>query len=180
MDEQIILEKINRKEIEGFRVMYEEYYSILVSYVANLVLSDDTAEDIVQDLFLSLWERPVTFISFQAFRSYLYTFVRNASLNYLKHQDVERSYIAAVEAMPEIPSDEELYREEEYRKLFQAIDELPAACREIFLMSLDGKKNKEIASLLDISIVTVKTQKMRAMQKLKKQMGILFVLLVSA
>lgn len=76
--------------------------------------------------------------------------------------------------MPEMPEEDELNREEEYQKLFSLIDELPEQCRKVFLMALDGKKNKEIADALQISVVTVKTQKMRAMQKIKKHLPMLF------
>ena len=73
--------------------------------------------------------------------------------------------------------EEELDREEEYRHLFQAIDKLPSRCREIFLLSLEGKKNKEIAEMLQIE--TIKTQKIRAINRLKKYSGILFSFLFS-
>lgn len=82
--------------------------------------------------------------------------------------------------MPEMPEEDELNQEEEYQKLFALIDELPEQCRKVFLMALDGKKNKEIADALQISITSVKTQKMRAMQKIKKHLPLLFFLLFSA
>lgn len=109
----------------------------------------------------------VTFPTFTAFRSYLYTYVRNTALDYLKHQHIEQDYANKMAEMPEMPEEDELNREEEYQKLFSLIDELPEQCRKVFLMALDGKKNKEIADALQISVVTVKTQKMRAMQKIK-------------
>ena len=58
--------------------------------------------------------------------------------------------------------------EEEYRHLFQAIDKLPSRCREIFLLSLEGKKNKEIAEMLQYPQRLIKTQKIRAINRLKK------------
>ena len=111
----------------------------------------------------------VTFPTFTAFRSYLYTYVRNTALDYLKHQHIEQDYANKMAEMPEMPEEDELNREEEYQKLFSLIDELPEQCRKVFLMALDGKKKKEIADALQISVVTVKTQKMRAMQKIKKK-----------
>lgn len=153
---------------------------MLVSYVSEIILSDEAAEDIVQDLFVYIWESDVTFPSFSAFRSYLYTYVRNTALDYLKHQHIEQDYANKMSEMPEMPDDDELNQEEEYRKLFALIDELPEQCRKVFLMALDGKKNKEIADALQISVVTVKTQKMRAMQKIKKHLPMLFFLLFSA
>ena len=62
------------------------------------------------------------------------------------------------------PVDEEAVNDEEiYRHLFKLIDELPPRCREIFLLYMEGKKNEEIAAMLQLSVETVKTQKKRAM-----------------
>lgn len=163
-----LIAQINAKDIKGFRTLYEQVYPMLVSYVSEIILSDEAAEDIVQDLFVYIWESDVTFPTFTAFRSYLYTYVRNTALDYLKHQHIEQDYANKMAEMPEMPEEDELNREEEYQKLFSLIDELPEQCRKVFLMALDGKKNKEIADALQISVVTVKTQKMRAMQKIKK------------
>ena len=175
-----LIAQINAKDIKGFRTLYEQVYPMLVSYVSEIILSDEAAEDIVQDLFVYIWESDVTFPTFTAFRSYLYTYVRNTALDYLKHQHIKQDYANKMAEMPEMPEEDELNREEEYQKLFSLIDELPEQCRKVFLMALDGKKNKEIADALQISVVTVKTQKMRAMQKIKKHLPMLFFLLFSA
>lgn len=178
----IFLQKINERQIEAYRTLYNDFYPALVVYVSSFVASDEVAEDIVQELFVSMWENQVTFTSYLSFKTYLYKFVKNAALNYLKHLNVERRYTEYIKEMPweEELEDSELNMEEEYRLLFQAIDELPPRCREIFLMSLEGKKNKEIAELLQISIDTVKTQKLRAMRHLRERMSILFSFLLSA
>ena len=73
--------------------------------------------------------------------------------------------------------EEDTNEEEVYRLLFRAIDKLPTRCREIFLLHMDGKKNEEIATALGISIETVKTQKKRAIQSIKEQMGTCYFLL---
>lgn len=180
--EAVFLQKINERRIEAYKVLYDDYYPALVVYASAFVLSDEVAEDIVQELFVSMWEKQLTFTSFWAFKTYLYKFVKNASINHLKHQDVEGRYAEYIKglSLEEELSESELNNEEEYRLLFRTIDELPPRCREIFLMSLEGKKNKEIAALLQISIDTVKTQKMRAMQRLKESAGVLFAYWLSA
>lgn len=176
------LQEINERRVEAYRRLYDEFYPALVVYASTYVASDQVAEDIVQELFVTMWERQVTFISYPAFKSYLYTYIRNAAFNYLKHQDVEGRYADVLKknAEEEELMDEVVDREEEYRLLFLAIDELPPRCREIFLLSLEGKKNKEIAEMLQVSVETIKTQKMRAMKYLKDHMGALFSFLLSA
>lgn len=171
------LKGLNMRQNTAYCQLYDEYYKPLVLYSKNFVLTNEVAEDIVQELFSVIWEKKMTFLSFPAFRIYLYNSVRNASLNYLKHQNIESIYIQQVtDAYQEITEDD-VNEEEVYRLLFRTIDRLPARCREVFLLHMEGKKNQEIAEVLGIAIGTVKTQKKRAMQFLKEQMGTLFFLL---
>ena len=79
-----LIAQINAKDIKGFRTLYEQVYPMLVSYVSEIILSDEAAENIVQDLFVYIWESDVTFPSFSAFRSY---WKSHATLTPLAKQD---------------------------------------------------------------------------------------------
>ena len=139
----------------------------------RFISKQDEAEDVVQDLFVSMWNKKIQFVSYVSFRTYLYKAVYNAVLNVIKHQEVEQRYVDLVKNEDELEFPEADYQKEEiYRQLYLAIDRLPKKCREIFLMYMDGKKNEEIAQILSISIETVKTQKKRAMRFLKDDTGI--------
>lgn len=153
---------------ESFQRIYKESYDALVGFAESYVARRDVAEDIVQEVFAGLWEKNVHFLSRAALNSYLYTSVKNSSLDFLKHQDVENRYAErflsdAKENRWEAELDEEVMK-----LLFQAIDHLPERCREIFLMHLDGFSNEEIACQLHLSILTVKTQKKKAMKVLRE------------
>lgn len=162
---------INEQHPTAYHQLYNEYYKALVLYAINFLSSQQAAEDIVQDLFATMWEKKMRFLSLPSFRTYLYNSIRNASLNYLKHQNVESLYLERLASTyREITEEEDTNEEEIYRLLFRAIDNLPTRCREIFLLHMDGKKNEEIATALGISIETVKTQKKRAIQSIKEQM----------
>ena len=166
---------INRREISAFKVLYDEYYRALVLYAVNFVGSVHVAEDIVQELFVSIWEKQTVFLSFTSFRTYLYNSVRNASLDYLKHQDVEAKYIESLsESYREMDDSDRLVEEEVRRLLYKEIDRLSPQMRKIFLMYMEGKKNEEIARALDVSTETVKTQRKRALKLLKSRMGSLY------
>lgn len=169
----MFLDQLNRKQVGAFRQLYDQYYQSLVAYASMITLSDEAAEDIVQDLFYSLWEGHATFASYSSFKSYIYTYVRNTSLNYLKHNMVEEAYVQSREAEWENPNerDETAEQEERNRHLMLAIDKLPARMKEVLLLTMEGKKNKEIAKVLQVSVDTVKTQKMRALARLKEDLG---------
>ena len=84
---------INEQHPAAYHQLYNEYYKALVLYAINFLSSQQAAEDIVQDLFATMWEKKMRFLSLPSFRTYLYNSIRNASLNYLKHQNVESLYL---------------------------------------------------------------------------------------
>ena len=168
--EDIFLQGINRQEVPAYRELYNDYYRSLVMYALHFVTRQDVAEDIVQELFVTMWNKQMVFLSYPSFKTYLYTSVRNAAFDYLKHQDIKQRYAEQWAALHE----EErrataAFDEEVYRQLYKAIDRLAPKCREIFLMAMDGKRNEEIAETLHIAIETVKTQKKRAIKQLREQ-----------
>ena len=152
---------INRKDI--FERLFSDYYGILVCYAQKYTKREDIAEDIVQDVFASLWEENRIFPSQANFRSFLYISIRNAAFDYLRHQNVESRYIEEALTANRFLSDDSFQKEEVFRLLFKQIDLLPERCREIFLLHLEGYDNDAIAKKLSLSIETVKTQKKRAM-----------------
>ena len=178
IDDSTLFERITRHDAEAFGIVMRRYAGALYAFAFRIVGDTLAAEDIVQDLFATMWEKKMRFLSLPSFRTYLYNSIRNASLNYLKHQNVESLYLERLASTyREITEEEDTNEEEVYRLLFRAIDKLPTRCREIFLLHMDGKKNEEIATALGISIETVKTQKKRAIQSIKEQMGTCYFLL---
>ena len=87
------IENLNKQQTSAYHQLYDEYYKVLVLYAINFLSSQQAAEDIVQELFATMWEKKMKFLSLPSFRTYLYNSVRNASLNYLKHQNVESLYL---------------------------------------------------------------------------------------
>ena len=159
---------INRKDI--FERLFSDYYGILVCYAQKYTKREDIAEDIVQDVFASLWEENRIFPSQNDFRSFLYISIRNAAFDYLRHQNVESRYIEEALTANRFLSDDSFQKEEVFRLLFKQIDLLPERCREIFLLHLEGYDNDAIAKKLSLSIETVKTQKKRAMKTLRNNL----------
>ena len=156
--------------------IYQLFFQELIRYVTKMTCDKAAAEDIVQELFSNIWAKKMVFQSLVSFKVYLYNSVRIASLDYLKHKNIEGSYLQKMlDAHPVYRTGEEdeegFFSEEVYRQLFETIDALPERCREVFLMYMEGKKNEEVATALHVSIETVKTQKKRAMSILRKKLG---------
>ena len=178
--EEQFLQRINAKQPEAFRELFSEFYNSLVLFAMGFVEQQDVAEDIVQEVFIAVWERDAQYPTYNAFRSFLYNSVKNAGLNHLKHKKVEEKYLASLNLEDEGDDiDLKMMEEELYRLLFKTIDELPDKCRNIFLLHLEGKGNEEIALLLNLSILTVKTQKKRAMSYIRERLGRVYFVMMS-
>ncbi len=141
---------------------FREHYKPLCIFAMHYTGSIDTAEDIVQECFVRLCREVMSGKRVEKVKPYLYTMVRNLSIDAIKaspHEEID-SYDIAEEEFEE--------RSHYESNLWGAIDALPSGCREIFLMSKrDGMKNKEIADELGISIKTVENQMTKALSKLK-------------
>lgn len=169
------IEKICLWNKDSMVLLYDNYYQALVGYAMQLV-DNNVAEDIVQDIFSIIWERRPEFNNMASFKAYLYNSVRNHALNHLRHENVHNNYVMNVNTKSDefrITDDgsEDMNTEEIYRLLFKAVDTLPQRQREIFLLSMEGKKNAEIAAMLEISAETVKVQKRRAITSLKNKLS---------
>lgn len=170
---KLSIDIITQWNTNAAQMLYDHFYSALVSYALQILKEKESAEDIVQDTFTVLWERKLTLPSNEALRAYLYNTVRNKCLNLIRKQqgkyitcpinDYEKYNLLDEES-------EDLFSEEVYRQLFFMIDQMPPRQKEVFLMVMEGKKNKEIADALNIAIETVRTNKKRAMTFLRKNL----------
>jgi RNA polymerase sigma-70 factor, ECF subfamily len=142
-------------------------------------LRDQTSsENIVQDFFVKLWEKRETLEITTSLKSYMYTSVKNLSLNYIKREDFYSSEENDDFYEENQKNPVELLEESEINKtVHQAIYELPQKCREIFMLyRFDNLSYQEIAELQDLSINTVKTQLQRAMKALTQKLSHLKIL----
>jgi RNA polymerase sigma-70 factor (family 1) len=173
MDSLLIQQELKSEESDdklAFETLFNNNYTNLVFFSFNLVNNKREAEDITQDAFIKYWHhRHAVAADQDAVKSFLYTSVKNASLNLLRHQKVIRKFEGQ---LPELVEEKNIIhtiiQSEVYSKIHRALESLPPGCRQIAGMSyLDDKKNTEIAEELGISINTVKTQKQRAMHLLR-------------
>lgn len=158
---------------KGFEQLFKAYYSRLCYFSFQIIRDKVDAEDIVQEAFFKFWnhQEEVTLDSTDiAIKNFLYTTVRNASLNRIRHDRVVSNYL---ERQNPYPIDEfniinSIIRSEVLAELHMALDSLPESCQRISKMGyLAGMKNNEIAEKLGISVNTVKTQKKRGLQLLR-------------
>lgn len=158
----------------NFDKIYVLYYSRMFRFAKEYVLFDEDAENIVQDVFLLLWEKREVLDIQISLVSYLFALVKNKSLDYLRHKVIADEYkqelsakLTALELLNySFTSDEEIEQ-----ILMTAINKLPERCRQVFLKSrIEGKRNREIANELNLTVSTVENQMTVALRKLRVEL----------
>lgn len=165
----------------AFELIFNVWYDSLCLF-ANRITGDlPASEDIVQEVFISLWENRGKIESEAHLKAFLYSVTRNKCLNYIKHEKIKEKF--SQEQNFPVENEDFFIRyvisEETNRIIRQTSKELAPKCRRIFLLSLKGINNQEIASMLKISVNTVKTQKRIAYSIMKKKISILSLLLLN-
>lgn len=166
--------QIRDGDAQAFESLFRSYCSKLVRFSYRFVHDADTAENIVQDVFVNIWTHRASLDPQRNFRSYIYASVRNRALEDLRHQQVVQDAVADLKTLvPDVRTPEDEHHSRELAIAIQrAIDKLPERCRTIFVMSrTDRLTYREIAEVLDISVKTVETQMGRALQVLRKQLN---------
>jgi RNA polymerase sigma-70 factor, ECF subfamily len=156
--DQILIEGLNEGNEKIFDYLFHLYYSGLVVYAKKFISEQAAAEDIVQEIFVSLWINRKSFYISQSIKSYLFTAVKNRSIDYIRHKMVTSQVEKTLAEKMEISySEDNLLIESELRSLIHAaIHKLPPVCQEIFIMNrFEGLKPAEIAEKKGISVRTV-------------------------
>ena len=167
-----LIETFKKGDKRSFQLIFDEMYQRLCAYSSRYLYDDQEVEDLVQDSFVTLWNKRQDFDHINAVKSFLYTSVRNKCLNVLKHQSVVKEHESRlIYELENSDSEQSTVAEEYYGQLYQEIKLLPEGSQKIMLLALRGLKNREIAEELEISENTVKTQKKIAYARLKEKLS---------
>lgn len=169
MESDDILAGLKRREESALTVLFDTYYEKLYLFAEKYIYDSDKAHDIVQDVFLRIWENAERLVLRLSIQHYLFTSVRNGCLNYLKSLQIEdRNNRKYIEAYIESQNVDMVEDEELLAKIRQVLDELPEKCREVCeLRFVEGYKYSEIAIRLGMNENTVKAQLHRGMERMR-------------
>jgi len=169
------IERLRNGESAIFENIFRYYFQPLLEFAYYYVNDEQDSENIVQDVFMHLWRHKENLKSDIDLKAYLYAAIKNKSLNYKRHQKIEKQYTELKIYIPdtiEMP-DETVHRKDIEQAIEKAIQELPEKRRIIFCMHRFEKITyKEISQIYCISIKTVETQIRRALLFLEKQLSI--------
>lgn len=159
-----------------FEVVYKNHFDALYRYAYSILRDEYQSEEMVQNVFLKIWEKKDELAIQTSLKAYLFRSVYNACLNWIQHQKVKQQYETHTthvmnNVKPENPIQVSQYKSLQ-EALHKAMDELPEQCRTVFQMSRFGElKYREIASELNISEKTVENHMSKALKLLRLKLA---------
>ncbi len=179
IDEKDLLQELRKGDRLAFEIIYHRYKGLLYVHVSRHLKDQETAKDIIHDVFSNLWQNRESLYIEENLTSYLYQSVRNRVINYqLKNQraDMYIHSFAGFLEYAQIDTDY-LVREKMLRELIeQEIAALPTRMRTVFEMSRkEGLSHKEIAEQLSISEQSVRSHVKGALKILRLRLGVLIL-----
>ncbi len=170
---QILLEQIAvLNDKVAFEQLFYAYYKKLLRFANAIVKDKQTAEEVVSDVFVNIWENRSKLLEIENLNNYLYVATKNIAIRSRTKQNAVRQIcieeISIEPAVLKSVSPEDIFLNKELIKRYEAIiNTLPARCQTIYrLARQDGLRYKEIATILNISVKTIDAQMAIAVKKI--------------
>jgi RNA polymerase sigma-70 factor (ECF subfamily) len=165
-------QKVNFNSEASFEVLFNTYYEVLTNYAFTYMKNMAEAEDIVQQVYINLWENRMKIDIHTSARALLYRAVYNACLNRIKHLKIKSNYEAdSFYTNNGEFQQQNIGQKELMQRLNLALDMLPEQCRKIFEMSrFEQLRYQEIADQLQLSVKTIENQMGKALKILRVQL----------
>jgi RNA polymerase sigma-70 factor (ECF subfamily) len=178
---KLLLDELVRKiafedDMNSYEELYHSMFSSLFSIAFSIVKNRETAEEIVSDVFLKIWQLRKKLAATEEVQLYIFRMARNQALTEITKWDNKRTVdISTVQEEPFLFLDNpehKLISSELQARLTLAIQQLPAQCQLIFqLVKEEGLRYKQVAEILDLSVNTVRNQLSIAIKKLYEQLA---------
>ena len=165
---QIETSEIDLKDTQIFKAIFNMFYPRADTFTLKLLRDEVISADITQEAFLYMWEKAYRFPDMMSFKSYLYSCLKNKTLNYIRDHKVERNMEELKDVfVDDILVDHLIIEHELKARILEEINKLSDVKRDIMLLRMEGYSYDEISEELSLSINTVKTHKKQAYKDLK-------------
>ncbi len=167
-----LVKSLTNGDEQAFTQLYKLFESKIYHFVVSTVKSPELADDIVQEVFVKLWEARQSLNPEQSFQSFIFTIARNQILNFirkLKSNEKLRAQVFLFAQQQSNYTEETVYLHEAENLIRLALDKLPPKQRQVFeLCKVQGLSHQEVASQLGISEGTVNVQLVKSIKFLRK------------
>jgi len=174
-DDQRLVQLLQKGNVAAFDSLFEGYSQKLFGFALKYFKNESDAEELVQEVFVKVWENRQTLKSELSFKSYLFTIALNRIRKHFNKKAVSLRYLESLQNEPEFAENHAIH-EDNYESTLQQInliiEQMPPRRREIFMKSkLEGKSSKEIAAELNISAGTVDNQVSEALRFIRSRLS---------
>ncbi|GGJ93168.1 RNA polymerase sigma-70 factor [Parabacteroides faecis] len=180
--EYFVMSALRQDSKEAFSLLFQTYYTDLVLFCGNFVKDKDSCEDIVQSIFLKLWNDRKNIQIEISLKSYLLKAVRNSCLDEFRHIEIVRQYETEYgsSVLDNYDTENYILYSDLYAHLSRALEKIPDLYKEAFVLNrFEGLKYREIAEKLNVSERTVEVRVSKTLDLLRKQLKDFFVFLIS-
>ncbi|MBI9058291.1 MAG: RNA polymerase sigma-70 factor [Labilibaculum sp.] len=171
----LFLDKLKKGDRKSYEKLYIDLFPSLVVFARKYVGDDSASEDLVQEVFISLWQNSSMLDIHTSLKSYLYSTVRNSAINYLNKKAVEEKRLSSYPEEESLTDEELILSQDVYYHIYNAIKDLPKKSQEVIRLSLNGLSISDIQDELGVSKNTVKTHKRRAFAVLREKLKKLYL-----
>lgn len=172
--EKLLLENIKNNDKASFSILFTQYYKDLVTFSFGILRNTNTAEEMVQDVFIKLWENRASLIIDRSLKSYLLKSVQNHSLNWIQHLKVQSrfdSYTKDHQLLSNNETENYILHSELERNLEEALDKIPVEFARAFRMNrFENLSYPEIAQKLGVSTRTIEVRISKALYFLRNEL----------
>lgn len=172
--DKILIDRLKDDDKTAFTILFSRYYSDLVHFAFSFLHSLDPSEEIVQDIFLKLWENRFSIEIEYSLKSFLLKSVQNRCIDHKRHLEIKQRYTSSV-TDHSFDSDQEtenyiLHSELEF-KLRKALEKFPSDLSKPFTMSrFEGMNYEKIAAELGVSVRTIEVRIAKALALLRQEL----------
>lgn len=153
---------------DKFEQLFTDHYDSLYRYCQTMIKDQIETEDIVQSVFMDLWNDRKKLVIHTSIKAFLYKAVYFKCMNKIKHDKVASKYTNSISESDQTMTVDTMILQEISDKITQTLDRLPDQCRKIFSMSrYDGLRYNEIAEILKLSPKTIENQMGKALKTMR-------------
>lgn len=179
--DEFFMSRFKSGDEKAFESVFNSDYNRIVGFCTQFTNDFERARNQAQEAFLNLWINREKIESLNGIRSFLYTYAKSSCLNYIRHKKVTGRYADSKLLETEDSLNREILESFDFHSLEflelediiqKSVEELPPQCRQVFVLSrFEGKRNKEIADELGISVKSVEANITRAIKSLKANLS---------
>lgn len=167
-----LVKLLKKGDMSAFDAIYERYCKRLYGFVFRYIKQEVDAEEIVQEVFIKIWESRKIIDSYSSFESFIFTIAYNSTISLLRKRVTEKKYLEQIKYRQQINNSEDIINEIHYNEMNERVksllNQLTPRQKEIFILSREeGLSHEEIAKKLNISSNTVKNHLVSALAYIK-------------